>query len=182
MAREQGLSLTGPDELLKQLTKTVLTENAGQVEIEVPRDRAGRFEPQIVRKRQRQLNGVDEIVLSLYAKGLTASDSAASNHRHTLRTDTPKSAAAARTRHVGRLCARLIASNAATTLAHTSPGTQLVFVLSESDIGPLRSERAAAEAWRDHHTPSPMRLSRSDNRTPRSRDERPEGQQPKRNS
>jgi transposase-like protein len=40
-----------------------------QVEIEVPRDRAGTFEPQIVRNRQRWLNGVDEIVLSLYAKG-----------------------------------------------------------------------------------------------------------------
>src|SRR5512143_1497741 len=102
-AREQGLSLTGPDGLLKQLTKTVLetslneemtehlgyekhdpagagtgnirngtrsktvlTENTGQVEIDVPRDRAGTFEPQIVKKRQRRLNGVDEVVLSLY--------------------------------------------------------------------------------------------------------------------
>src|SRR5436190_12375811 len=89
-AREQGVSLTGPDGLLKQLTKTVLetalnqemtehlghekhgpvtgeagnvrngtraktvlTEATGQVQISVPRDRAGTFEPQIVRKRQR---------------------------------------------------------------------------------------------------------------------------------
>jgi putative transposase len=111
MAREQGLSLTGPDGLLKQLTKTVietalseemtehlgyekhdpagagtgnvrngtraktvLTEASGHVEIDVPRDRAGTFEPQIVRKRQRRLNGVDEIVLSLYAKGLTTGE------------------------------------------------------------------------------------------------------------
>ena len=103
--REQGLSLTGPDGLLKQLTKvvietaldqeltehlghekntpagnqtgnvrngarpkTVLTGGTGQVGIEVPRDRDGTFEPQIVRKRQRRLNGVDEIVLSLYAE------------------------------------------------------------------------------------------------------------------
>jgi transposase-like protein len=110
-AREQGLSLTGPDGLLKQLTKTVLetalnqeltehlghdkngkadpqsgnvrngtraktvlTEASGQVGIEVPRDRAGTFEPQIVRKRQRRLTGVDEIVLSLYAKGLTTGE------------------------------------------------------------------------------------------------------------
>ena len=87
LAREQGLSLTGPDGLLKQLTKTVLetalneemtehlgyekhdpagagtgnirngtrpktvlTESTGQVEIEVPRDRAGTFEPQIVQE------------------------------------------------------------------------------------------------------------------------------------
>jgi transposase-like protein len=111
MAREQGLSLTGPDGLLKQLTKTVietalneeitehlgyekhdpagagtgnirngsrgktvLTDASGPVEIDVPRDRAGTFEPQIVKKRQRRLNGVDEIVLSLYAKGLTTGE------------------------------------------------------------------------------------------------------------
>ena len=113
-ARERGLSLTGPDGLLKQLTKTVietalneeltehlgyekhdpagagtgnirngtraktvLTEATGQVDIEVPRDRAGSFEPQIVKKRQRRLSGVDEIVLSLYAKGLTTGEIAA---------------------------------------------------------------------------------------------------------
>jgi transposase-like protein len=107
-ARVQGVSLTGPDGLLKQLTKTVLetalnqeltehlghekhgspdpgsanvrngtrpksvlTEASGQVGIEVPRDRAGTFEPQIVKKRQRRLTGVDEMVISLSAKGLT---------------------------------------------------------------------------------------------------------------
>jgi transposase-like protein len=111
MAKEQGLSLTGPDGLLKQLTKTVieaalqgemtdhlgyekhdpvgagtgnirngtrgktvLTEASGQVEIDVPRDRAGTFEPQIVKKRQRRLDGVDQVVLSLYAKGLTTGE------------------------------------------------------------------------------------------------------------
>ena len=108
-AREQGLSLTGPEGLLKQLTKqvletaldqeltehlghekngqpvagnvrngtrpkTVLTESTGEVGIEVPRDRQGTFEPQIVKKRQRRLSGVDEIVLSLYAKGLTTGE------------------------------------------------------------------------------------------------------------
>jgi putative transposase len=54
--------------------KTVLTEASGQVQLDVPRDRAGTFEPQIVRKRQRRLTGVDEIVLSLYAKGLTTGE------------------------------------------------------------------------------------------------------------
>jgi len=49
-------------------TKTVLTE-IGEVEIEVPRDIDSSFDPQIVRKRQRRLTGVDEIVLSLSAKG-----------------------------------------------------------------------------------------------------------------
>ena len=51
-------------------SKTVITE-VGPVEIDVPRDREGSFEPQIVRKRQRRLSGVDEMVLSLSARGLT---------------------------------------------------------------------------------------------------------------
>jgi putative transposase len=112
LAREQGLSLTGPAGLLKLFTKnvletalneeltehlghdknradpdrgpgnirngtrpkTVLTEATGQVTIDVPRDRDGTFEPQIVKKRQRRLDGVEEIVLSLYANGLTTGE------------------------------------------------------------------------------------------------------------
>jgi transposase-like protein len=54
--------------------KTVLSDAAGEVEIAVPRDRESTFEPQIVKKRQRRLNDVDEIVLSLYAKGLTTGE------------------------------------------------------------------------------------------------------------
>jgi putative transposase len=50
--------------------KTVTTE-IGPVEIAVPRDTTGSFEPRIVKKRQRRLTGVDELVLSLSAKGLT---------------------------------------------------------------------------------------------------------------
>jgi len=53
--------------------KTVLTE-LGPVEIEVPRDRDGSFEPVIVRKRQRRLDSIDEIVLSLTARGLTTGE------------------------------------------------------------------------------------------------------------
>jgi len=56
--------------------KTVLTET-GPVEIEVPRDTNSSFEPQIVTKRQRRLTGIDEIVLSLTAKGLTTGEVAA---------------------------------------------------------------------------------------------------------
>jgi putative transposase len=51
-------------------SKTVLTE-IGPVEIEVPHDRDASFAPVIVRKRQRRLDGVDESVLSLTARGLT---------------------------------------------------------------------------------------------------------------
>ena len=57
-------------------TKTVLTE-IGPVEIDVPRDTGSTFDPQIVKKRQRRLTGVDEIVLSLSAKGLTTEEIAA---------------------------------------------------------------------------------------------------------
>jgi transposase-like protein len=112
LAKEQGLSLTGPDGLLKQFTKnvleaalneemtehlgheknravegressnirngtrpkTVLTHATGVVEFDVPRDRDGTFEPVIVKKRQRRLTEVDEIVLSLYARGLTTGE------------------------------------------------------------------------------------------------------------
>ena len=55
-------------------SKTVISDAAGEVCIDVPRDRDGTFEPQIVKKRQRRLSDVDEIVLSLYAKGLTTGE------------------------------------------------------------------------------------------------------------
>jgi transposase-like protein len=55
-------------------TKTVLTDNCGPVEIEVPRDRNGSFDPAIVKKWQRRSGDVDTIVLSLYAKGLTSGE------------------------------------------------------------------------------------------------------------
>src|SRR5829696_149835 len=54
-------------------SKTVLTE-VGPVEIEVPRDRDGSFDPQTVRKGQRRLGGVDSMVISLTAKGLTTGE------------------------------------------------------------------------------------------------------------
>ncbi|MET9335990.1 transposase [Streptomyces cellulosae] len=54
-------------------SKTVLTE-VGPVEIAVPRDRDGSFEPKIVKKRQKRLTGVDEMVISLAAKGLTTGE------------------------------------------------------------------------------------------------------------
>src|SRR5690348_14358992 len=57
-------------------TKTVLTE-IGPVDLEVPRDRDGSFAPAIVRKRQRRLDGIDDIVLSLTARGLTTGEIAA---------------------------------------------------------------------------------------------------------
>lgn len=54
-------------------SKTVITE-IGPIALDVPRDRHGTFEPQTVRKGQRRLNGVDEMVISLTAKGLTTGE------------------------------------------------------------------------------------------------------------
>lgn len=53
--------------------KTVQTD-IGPVTVEVPRDRDGSFEPKIVAKRQRRLSGVEEMVCSLSAKGLTSGE------------------------------------------------------------------------------------------------------------
>ena len=50
--------------------KTVLTED-GAVEIDVPRDRNGSFEPQIVAKGETRLDGFDDKIISLYARGMT---------------------------------------------------------------------------------------------------------------
>jgi putative transposase len=43
----------------------------GEVEIEVPRDRKGSFEPKIVPRHQRRFNGFDDKILSMYARGMT---------------------------------------------------------------------------------------------------------------
>ncbi|WP_235013691.1 IS256 family transposase, partial [Parafrankia sp. Ea1.12] len=54
-------------------SKTLITE-IGPVEIDVPRDRDGTFTPKLVAKRQRRLGGVEELVVSLVAKGLTTGE------------------------------------------------------------------------------------------------------------
>ena len=51
-------------------SKSIISSN-GQMEIEVPRDRNGGFDPQLVKKRQRRLIGFDEKVIFLYAQGMT---------------------------------------------------------------------------------------------------------------
>jgi putative transposase len=53
--------------------KTVATAG-GPVRIEVPRDRGGSFEPKIVPKGRRRLGQVDDMILSLYARGMTTRD------------------------------------------------------------------------------------------------------------
>jgi putative transposase len=50
--------------------KTVLTED-GEIDIAVPRDRAGTFEPQLIAKGQTRFDGFDDKILSLYARGMS---------------------------------------------------------------------------------------------------------------
>ena len=55
-------------------TKTMKT-SFGEVDIDVPRDRKGEFEPQLVKKQQTSLSGdIEEKILSMYAKGMTTRD------------------------------------------------------------------------------------------------------------
>jgi putative transposase len=56
------------------MTDKSLITNSGPVQLNVPRDRAGTFEPKIVPKRTRRLGSVDDMILSLYARGVTTRD------------------------------------------------------------------------------------------------------------
>ena len=76
LGHEHGQTPLGSNMRNGTRSKTVLTE-IGPVQIEVPRDRDGSFEPVIVPKRKRRLDGIDEIVLSLTARGLTTGQIAA---------------------------------------------------------------------------------------------------------
>lgn len=53
--------------------KRLITEQ-GEVPIDVPRDRNGTFEPQLVKKHQRRFDGFDDKILSMYARGMTVRD------------------------------------------------------------------------------------------------------------
>ena len=54
--------------------KKTLKSNYGNVELEIPRDRNGEFEPIIVKKHQRSVSSFDDKIISMYAKGMTVRD------------------------------------------------------------------------------------------------------------
>lgn len=54
-------------------TKTIKT-NHGNQEIKVPRDRDSSFSPMLVRKRQSMVDGIENVIISMYAKGMSNSD------------------------------------------------------------------------------------------------------------
>lgn len=55
-------------------SKKTVTSSMGDIELEIPRDRKGEFEPQIVKKNQRDISGIEDQVLSMYAKGMSTRD------------------------------------------------------------------------------------------------------------
>lgn len=70
--RQQGPS-AGTNRRNGSTVKTVQTDS-GPVDLRVPRDRSGTFEPQIVPKHSRRLAGFDEKVIALYARGMSVRD------------------------------------------------------------------------------------------------------------
>ena len=55
-------------------TRKTIKGSAGEIELEVPRDREGTFEPVVVAKRQTRFNGFDDKIIAMYARGLSVED------------------------------------------------------------------------------------------------------------
>ena len=55
-------------------TPKTVKSKFGEIDLEVPRDRKSDFEPQIVKKRQKDISGLEEKIISMYAKGMTTRD------------------------------------------------------------------------------------------------------------
>ena len=61
-------------------SKKTVVSSLGEIDLDIPRDRKGEFEPQIVRKNQTDISNIEDQVLSMYAKGMTTRD--ISTHLH----------------------------------------------------------------------------------------------------
>lgn len=55
-------------------SKKTVTSSMGPIDLDIPRDRKGEFEPQIVKKNQTDISNIEDQVLSMYAKGMTTRD------------------------------------------------------------------------------------------------------------
>ena len=55
-------------------SKKTVVSSMGEIELDIPRDRKGEFDPQIVRKNQTDISNIEDQVLSMYAKGMTTRD------------------------------------------------------------------------------------------------------------
>ncbi len=55
-------------------SKKTITSEYGEMEIQVPRDRNGEFEPMIVKKHQSNVTGIEDQIIAMYAKGVSTRD------------------------------------------------------------------------------------------------------------
>ena len=55
-------------------SRKTLKSEEGEIELAIPRDRQGSFEPQLVRKHQTRWNGLDEKIIALYGRGVSVRD------------------------------------------------------------------------------------------------------------
>lgn len=55
-------------------SKKTVTSSLGNIDLDIPRDRKGEFEPQTVKKNQTDISNIEDQVLSMYAKGMTTRD------------------------------------------------------------------------------------------------------------
>ena len=75
LGHEPGEVVSNPEGNVRNgSSKKTLKGELGQVDLDIPRDRQGNFEPQLIKKHQRRLAGLDERILSLYARGLSTRD------------------------------------------------------------------------------------------------------------
>jgi len=71
--RESGRSKKTGNSRNGYSQKTVFS-NQGELELKIPRDRKGEFEPQAVKKHQRDVSEIADKIISMYAKGMTVRD------------------------------------------------------------------------------------------------------------
>ena len=64
----------GTDDILNGYSKKTVVSSLGEIDLDIPRDRKGEFEPQAVRKNQTDISNIEDQVLSMYAKRMTTRD------------------------------------------------------------------------------------------------------------
>jgi putative transposase len=73
-AGENGTAVPNPSNHRNGYTKKTVITDTSQVELEIPRDRRGTFEPQLIAKYQRRFPGFDDKIISMYARGMSVRD------------------------------------------------------------------------------------------------------------
>ena len=139
--------------------KTVLTGD-GPLRIDVPRDREGSFEPQLVKKRQVRLAGMEEKILALYARGMTTRDIETAlvdlygvEISHTLIAQVTDAVHAVFPKTLMQLC---IVHLVRASLRYVTAGDSKAVVVALKRIYQLATTQEAAEELGHHHPVLPV--------------------------